>query len=85
MMKEKHGAINTLNLKLNLKFEVQLIKLMEFIYLYILSTAILLLTNIPMQYPLKLMQFILSFQVKAPYENPISIAYLLGSEASNPT
>jgi hypothetical protein len=37
MMKEKHGAINTfLNLKLHLKFEVQLIKLMEFLYLYIL-------------------------------------------------
>jgi hypothetical protein len=79
MMKEKHGAINTLNLKLHLKFDVQLIKLMEFFLtlhslhrnpsiMYISSVKQPFCTNrIPMQYPLKLIQFILSFQVKTTF------------------
>jgi hypothetical protein len=103
--------MNTLDLKLHLKIEVQLIKLMKFLYLYILSTILLLCMlphsiycqqsllnttvtigcpadnpSAPKGYlcnsPQKSCNSFLSFRSKFPYYSPVSIAYLLGNEAS---
>lgn len=96
--------MNTLDLKLHLKIEVQLIKLMKFLYLYILlcmlpysinCQQILLNTTVtdcsgtpsaPKGYlcnsPQNSCNSFLTFRSKPSYDNPTSIAYLLGSEAS---